>query len=91
MSDTSAATESLVRIVSDIELCEEYWHEMAPCLKLLAVMRHRELAEKLAHILPDAMKTFAEQADEQAKDAMVRKVCRDFVIELGLYQQHKQN
>ena len=91
MVNLSAATESLVAIVGDVALAEQYWDEMPPALKLLTVMRHREMAEKLAHILPDSMKRFAAQADDATLDAMVRKVCHDFVIELGLYQQNKQN
>jgi hypothetical protein len=91
MANLTAATESLIAIVSDIKLAEQFWDEMPPALKLLTVMRHRELAEKLDHILPESMKTFAAQADDAAKDAMVRTVCRDVVIEIGLYQQHKQN
>lgn len=91
MANLTAATESLIAIVSDIKLTEEYWDDLLPALKLLAVMRHAELAERLDGILPAAMKTFAAQADDEEKDRMVRRVCRDVVIEISLYQQGKQN
>jgi hypothetical protein len=91
MVNVSAATESLVRIVNDIELAEQYWPEMPLCLKLLTVMRHRELAERSSDVLSPAMKRFVEQATDETLDTMVRSVVRDYVQELHLYRENRHN
>ena len=74
MSDEAAA---LISIVNDIELAREHWDTMPNWLRLLTVLRHREMAQRCSDVLGPALCRFVESSDEAPLDAMVRNVIGD--------------
>jgi hypothetical protein len=76
--------EALVNIVSNVELAEKHWDTMPGFLKLLTVLRHRELAERLPpDVLGPTLNRYVMSRDDEQRAAMVAQVVADYV--------HQQN
>jgi hypothetical protein len=67
-------------VVNDVALAEQVWDEIPPVLRILTVLRHRELTDKLWHVIPDSIKCATIVADDDEIDAMVRQVIHDYVF-----------
>jgi hypothetical protein len=66
-------------VVNDVELAEECWEELPDVLRLLTVLRHRELTQRFWHNLSDSMKCFCIAADDETLAAMAKTVIHDYV------------
>jgi hypothetical protein len=78
-----AAEAQALAVVNDVGLAEQCWEDLPAVLQILTVLRHRELTERLWHVLPDAFRCLVWEDDAHI-DAMVRRVIHDYVVELGL-------
>jgi hypothetical protein len=89
-------TEALcLAVIADVELAKEVWDTLPPVMHYLVVMAHRELltvktisGTTLMDVLPEGVTR--ERTDEDIQ-RIIRAVVRDYVTELGLYQQNKHN
>jgi hypothetical protein len=77
--------QECLELVNDVSVAEEHWDEIPPVLQILTVLRHRELTQRLWHVLPDSMKCFTIAADDDEIDALVRQVVHDYVQEITAY------
>jgi hypothetical protein len=83
--------EALISIVNDITLAELYWDELPGVLRLLTVLRHDELAERMWESLSEEMKSFVIWSDAATRDAVVRQVVNDYLNAPLVGQQNQQN